>query len=437
MDVIIVSIGSFGDHHPLLGIGLALKERGHSVTMLANDYFANITRHTGLDFHAIETIEDYYSMLRYPESVGSIATSQVRPMRKVYDYLKHHFIPGKTVVVCNTSASLGVRLAHEQFGLPMVSITLQPMTFNSAYDPPVYSFFEYPAWWPRWVYRGMMELVRLLYDFLLMHHMRTYRKELGLGSQPRRIIDWMVSPQKVIGLFPTWFASPQPDWPANTELTGFPLFDEGALSKNALPEDLEEFLAHGSAPIIFTPGTPNQRFAFFFEKAVQATTAIGARAIFITKFKEQIPDNLPEHIRFYEYLPFSLIFKRASLLVYHGGIGTMAQVMRSGLPHLITPWGFDQFDNCKRIRALGIGDMIRASTCTVETLAAKLKQVMNSPEIQARCRVVAEQIRTATPLADTCRIIEGMSELSLSRTAPWQLNTPYHPAHQYEPDATC
>ena len=45
----------------------------------------------------------------------------------------------------------------------------------------------------------------------------------------------------VIGLFPDWFAAPQPDWPPHTILTGFPLWDETGVTK--APEGLEEFLA--------------------------------------------------------------------------------------------------------------------------------------------------------------------------------------------------
>jgi len=101
------------------------------------------------------------------------------------------------------------------------------------------------------------------------------------------------SPHKVSDRFPDWLAKPQPDWPAITESTGFPLIGKGALPEDKLPSDLEEFLTQGTPPILFTTGIPNQRFAFFFENAVQATTAIVAWAIFITKFGLRPPDTLP------------------------------------------------------------------------------------------------------------------------------------------------
>jgi len=265
-----------------------------------------------------------------------------------------------------------------------------------------------------------MGLVRLLYDILLMLLLQSYRKELGLPSQPRGIIQWMNSPQKVIGLFPDWFAKPQPDWPANTELTGFPLFDEGATAHTDLPSGLEEFLDLGEPPIIFTPGTPYKRFTDFFSKAVQATTSLGKRAIFITRFKEQLPPDLPPHIRFIEYAPFSRVFPRASVLVHHGGIGTMAQAMRAGIPQLIAPWGIDQYDNGTRMKALGIGDVISSRTCTAASLADKLDYLLHANEVHAQCRNIAMRIRTSDPLTDICRIIETQG-LTADKSGPlWQ-----------------
>lgn len=63
----------------------------------------------------------------------------------------------------------------------------------------------------------------------------------------------MHSPQGVLGLFPDWFAPPQRDWPAKVTLTGFPLFDNASFRN--VDEELEDFLAEGQAPIVFTPGS--------------------------------------------------------------------------------------------------------------------------------------------------------------------------------------
>ena len=63
----------------------------------------------------------------------------------------------------------------------------------------------------------------------------------------------------------------------------------------------------------------------------------------VTNYPEQVPRNLPASIRTFGYLPFSQVLPRAALLVYHGGVGTLAQGIKAGIPHLVVPHGYDQF----------------------------------------------------------------------------------------------
>src|SRR5437763_17111940 len=55
-------------------------------------------------------------------------------------------------------------------------------------------------------------------------------------------------------LFSSLFATPQPDWPPNLLLTGFPFWDEEAMEPEA-EVTLQEFLNAGPAPLVFTLGT--------------------------------------------------------------------------------------------------------------------------------------------------------------------------------------
>ena len=57
--------------------------------------------------------------------------------------------------------------------------------------------------------------------------------------------DYFHSPDKVIGLFPDWYAPIQPDWPANTTLTGFVEYDTET-GESLVPE-VQAFLDAGPA----------------------------------------------------------------------------------------------------------------------------------------------------------------------------------------------
>lgn len=410
MNIIFIAIGSHGDVNPLIGIGSALKNRGHAVTMLANPYFEKKIRDSGFEYVPVGTLEEYHraiDMLSGPSMKRVINDYlYIRPMKPVYEYLSRHYGKKETVVVGNIYCT-GARLAREKFGIPMISTNLVPMMFVSSYDPPVFTFTRYPRWTPRFVFSLMIAVAHAVVDRDLVPAIRQYRKQIGLPSRLKKVNRWMLSPDKIIGLFPDWYGRPQPDWPDNIELVGFPLCDEAPGQNRALPAELEEFLSAGDAPIIFTPGTPNKsKYVSFFQKAVEATKQIGARAVFVTPFREQVPRELPPHVRYYPYLPFSRVFPRASAVVFHGGIGTIAQAMRAGIPQLIAPWGIDQFDNGARIKALGLGDMISSLRCTVDSLAGMLRYVINSPDIQKRCDEVSGRIQETDPIHDACRIIE-------------------------------
>lgn len=411
MQLIMVGIGSYGDVYPLVGLGSALKNRGHHVTMLANAYFKRIANEAGLAFKAIGSTSEYQEFsatLNRRRPINILCDHlYLRPMRPVYDYLTASVDPLDTIIVCNISA-LGARLAREKHGIPMVSVNTSPMMFMSSYDFPLFFLKSYPTWLPRIFYRIARRVIHFAFDRRLCPSVNTLRQDLGLN--PRRdILSWMVSPDKLIGLFPPWFGHPQPDWPLQTELIGFPFFDEGTLPKHTLPAEVTAFFEQGAEPILFTPGTPNGKSAQFFAKAMDAIKLIDARAIFLTPFKNQVPDELPPSIRHFDYLPFSKIFHRIALLVHHGGIGTVARALQNGLPQLIAPWGIDQHDNGGRIKTLGAGDMANFNRCTPRKLAEKLDRLLQDRTVLRRCRQLSVAVGAADAPDDFCRIIEAIA----------------------------
>jgi rhamnosyltransferase subunit B len=52
MHALLVPVGSHGDVHPFLGLGHALRARGHRVTFLINEYFGPLVR--GLGFEMVQ-----------------------------------------------------------------------------------------------------------------------------------------------------------------------------------------------------------------------------------------------------------------------------------------------------------------------------------------------------------------------------------------------
>jgi UDP:flavonoid glycosyltransferase YjiC (YdhE family) len=93
--------------------------------------------------------------------------------------------------------------------------------------------------------------------------------------------------------------------------------------------------------------------------------------------------------------------------VHHGGIGTLAQALRAGVPQLVTPMNFDQPDNAMRLARLGVSRSLRLTRYTAPAAAQKLSELLESTEVAARCRAVARRFAGLQALEDTCWFIES------------------------------
>src|SRR4051794_25849792 len=106
MHHVLVTIGSHGDTHPFVGLGTRLRERGgHRVTLVANGTFEPLARAAGLEFEELGTAEEYRKALELPDmwhplkGFKNVFEVGVLPlMRKTYDIIERHHVPGETIV---------------------------------------------------------------------------------------------------------------------------------------------------------------------------------------------------------------------------------------------------------------------------------------------------------------------------------------------------
>jgi UDP:flavonoid glycosyltransferase YjiC (YdhE family) len=73
------------------------------------------------------------------------------------------------------------------------------------------------------------------------------------------------------------------------------------------------------------------------------------------------------------YASFRQLLPHCSAIVHHGGVGTTSQAMAAGIPQVIRPLAFDQFDNAARVESLRCGRWLRREKDLAETLAAALR----------------------------------------------------------------
>ena len=395
--ILLVAVGTAGDLYPFLRIARELIARGRRVTLLAPVVHEAAVRRAGVPFHGLGTAEAYRAALEHPDVWHPRKGFRVlwEGMRGNEDALPAFVAslpPGEPLaMLAHPLALLGAALARARRpDLRIVAAWLAPANLRTVHDPMTFGPLAMPRGvphaWRRWLWRrvdaGMIDPVAVP-DINAAH--------ARYGLPPvNHFIDRLQSIADAnLTLFPPWFAPTPPDWPRPLAEGVFPLYDPHAGA--ALPEALEQFLRAGDAPVVLTPGSGNRQARRWLERALDGTRRLGRRAVVLTPHREQVPAPLPADVLWLPYVPLAALLPRAAALVHHGGIGTTAEALRAGVPQVIVPLAYDQFDNAARVTALHAGARESGGTAGARprALARTLRRLLDSAQVRAGCARVA------------------------------------------------
>jgi len=423
--ILISPVGSHGDTLPFVGLGLALQGRGHDVRIYGNGFYADWFERAGLDF--VETSDaqlarDALADRRATDSRGGlkmISEGLMATVRPTVDAMARDLGDGPAWLL-GSSLAFAPRLLAEMRQLPFAAVHLSPSMYRSAYLAPRLTPLGHFEGWPHAVKSGFWALAdRLFLDPLFAAPLNRIRAELGLAPVRRLMHDWIHAGRLNIGMFPAWFAAPQPDWPVGLRLTGFPLHDSD--SGAAFSRELADFLAAGASPAVFTAGTANTSSEDFYAASAAACERLGIRGVLVASQRGQLPHRLPPGVIHQAYAPFSQLFARASVAVHHGGIGTLSQALRAGVPQLIRPMAYDQFDNSSRACRLGVArELSIAAYGRPGRLDAGLAELAGNSAVQGACARIAARMQHDDGLGAACNALEAAfgPDAMLSRQAP-------------------
>lgn len=403
MNVLLLPWGTLGDVYPHIGLGIALRDRGHHVTLIANQHFEPLARANGFTLVETGSEEQYHNTWGRPDiwhprkGRRPLAQWASRSMPAQFGAIADAYKPGNTVVAASCCA-IGARIAHEKLGVPLASLILQPFWFEIA---------QIPDWLPAWMRGRLCRVLDLAIRKTVGMDVSRFRAQLGLAPAKWLERNWWLSPHRAIGMFPAWYAPPREGWPAQVRLTGFPLFE--GCGGPRLPGDLESFLQKGEPPIVFTVGSEMRHGQRYWGPAIEACQALGQRGILLTRYADQLPDSLPPDVRHVDYAPLSLLLPNTAAIVHHGGIGTTGQAMAAGVPQLITPMIYDQPDNAERVKRLGIGDFLGPRSFQKGAVIRKLRGLLESSGVTAKCRAIAEKFEDTDPFTETCALVEQLA----------------------------
>lgn len=416
MHFLLTALGSYGDVYPMIGLGAALRRRRHAVTLVTNPYFAADVAAAGLELAPLATAEEYEALTRDRALWGRtsgmslvLRKATLGLLRPLDGILRERCRPGETVLAAH-GLDFASRVFAERTQTPAVSIVYAPVALWSYRQPP--RLPAGPAWpgAPRWLHRGQFAAGAWMLRRLVGREIDEFRQEQGLPRVGGRLLEWYYEVAPALALFPDWFVSPDgvtpTDWPRGAVTTGFPLGDGAAGRDAELDPHVERFLDAGEPPIVFTPGSAMRHGARFFAAATRCCALLGRRGVLLTRYPEQVPRPLPPTVLAPGFTPMARLLERSAALVHHGGIGSSARGLAAGVPQLVQPIGFDQFDNAWRLRRLGVADELPATRFTAARAAAKLDRLLTSVEVADATRRWRPRCDAAAALDSACDELE-------------------------------
>jgi UDP:flavonoid glycosyltransferase YjiC (YdhE family) len=102
---------------------------------------------------------------------------------------------------------------------------------------------------------------------------------------------------------------------------------------------------------------------------------------------------LPRNIRLLSWAPGQLLIRRADLVIFHGGYGTMMETVAAGTPTLAIPFQSEQEGNARRLEQLGCGRLILPSRSEPITLTAHWPFGSYTWRVRAHCDLTVEELR--------------------------------------------
>jgi UDP:flavonoid glycosyltransferase YjiC (YdhE family) len=157
-----------------------------------------------------------------------------------------------------------------------------------------------------------------------------------------------------------------------------------------------------------TSARPREKVQIIIE-ALQRTNQ---RAVLIGGWSNLGGDlPLPDTIYFADNLPHAWLFPRMAAIMHHGGAGTTAAGLRSGVPSIVVPHNFDQPFWAERVYDLGVGpEPVPFNRFTVENVAGAIQTVLTDRMMARRAAEVGKLIQAEDSIAQSIRLFHDYVE---------------------------
>ncbi len=404
MHITILALGSRGDIQPYAALGNGLISAGHQVRFITFMSFAPLIAESRLDFYPIQGNAQVLvanagaNMFALMRSFGSLAEGYA------HDLSAPHLCETDLIINQIPAGLYGYDLA-EKYGVPMLQASVIPLARTHAFPLMGFPKLPLPGYNKATYYLGEQMAWQMFRPVI-----NRWRKQT-LNLPPLSITGYFA--QFGTRQFPivngfSQYVVPRPnDWNENIYMTGY-WFPED--SHWQPPSDLLAFIERGSPPVFIGFGSmPLKNPQRTTHIILEALKQCGQRGIMLMGWGGLGNQSLPDYVFKIDYAPFNWLFPRMAMVIHHGGSGTTALGLRSGIPSCVVSFLFDQFYWGERIANLGVGPKpIRYKELTVECLQEAIRFGLGSSQIRQKAVELGQKIHTENGIENALNIFEKL-----------------------------
>lgn len=388
MRCLVATFGDPGHVFPAISLSRALKARGHEVILETWPQWEDAVTAAGIGFRSADRYQVFPPPTDGNPGAGRAALALMP--------LLEEFRPD---VVVNDILTVAPALAAEAFGVRWATLIphIYPVTESGM---PLFSIGAQP---PRTALgRGFWRRM----DMLVHRGLERGRKDLNvqravLGLPPTGRYHGGTSPDlALVATFPQ--LEYRREWPAGVHITG-PMHFELSHPEIALPP--------GDDPLILVaPSTSQDPDNRLVRSALAAFAGKPVRVVATTnRVHPGRPIEVPGNAVLVEWLSYSQILPLASLVVCHGGHGTVARALGAGVPVLACPAAGDMNETAMRITHAQVGRSIRWSLTGPRSLAWAAAEILENPLYRTRAGRVSSWDREHDGPAAGSRLVEKLA----------------------------
>ena len=417
--ITILTYGSRGDVQPMAALGAGLVKACHEVTLAAPGRFKDLAARHGMDFAPLSgdpaaLAKAFVDEAGFnPFKTMKIMIEFALPLAvEVWQQLKHACREADLVIHMFMMITSGNIIAGQN-RIPEMNANVVPVFFPTREFPMAGMSFVKIGGLNKFTHQFFNHLFWGITKFANNFFVRPKTPDLPkAGKWPLRKGAAQVMPV-IYGISPSVVGKPK-DWPEQAHLTGYWFFEQEAGWQPS--EELKAFLEAGPAPVYIGFGSMvTENHQQIMDTIAAALEISGQRGILLRGWAGLGNSSLPDSILMIEEAQHDWLFPSMAAIVHHGGAGTTAASLRSGVPSIVVPFIADQPFWGDRVYRLGVGPRpIPVRKLTAENLAAAIRQSLQDEGMRAAAADLGKKIQAEDGIGIAVRLIED----HLKRNAP-------------------